>query len=302
MAIEKKRINRYSSVIYVGGGNFITQAKPTNFHQFWTQKILLEDETVADFKEVTAAERSAIEAADAEWTRPPQSFIDLWNNACIDPLTKRAVGRYNESTGYFELNGINDLTYEEALEILLMSGDWGCDSNDYSSKFRQIGCRTVFPIKTTAYPAVDYLAYKSPNLEVIVFAQGLPIRTGNCYSAFNGCKRLKKIEGEIKANLDVRFFNIFDGCEKLEDVTMRHIHQNISFKDSPLLSIDSITYLVTYRQDSTAFTVTVHADVFAKLTGDTTNPAVAALTPAELAQWQQILTAATAKNISFTTP
>lgn len=83
---------------------------------------------------------------------------------------------------------------------------------------------------------------------------------------------------------------------------MRHIHQSISFKDSPLLSIDSITYLVTYRQDSTAFTVTVHADVFAKLTGDTTNPAVAALTPAELAQWQQILTAATAKNISFTTP
>ena len=33
-----------------------------------------------------------------------------------------------------------------------------------------------------------------------------------------------------------------------------------------------------------------------------TNPAVAALTPAELTQWQQILTAATEKNILFTTP
>ena len=300
--ISIKTLTNGKSAAYVGGGNFFTQAKPTNFHQFWTQKILLENETVADFKEVTAAERSAIETADAEWTRPPQSFIDLWNNACIDPLTKRAVGQYNESTGYFELNGINDLTYEEALEILLMSGDWGCDSNDYSRKFATINCRTIFPIKATGQSFIDDLAYKSPNLEVIAFASGLTIKSLNCYSAFYGCKRLKKIEGEIKANLDVRFFNIFDGCEKLEDVTMRHIHQNISFKDSPLLSIGSLTYLVTYRQDSNPITVTVHADVFAKLTGDTTNPAVAALTPSELAQWQQILTAATAKNISFTTP
>lgn len=202
----------------------------------------------------------------------------------------------------YGLNGIDDLTYKEAMEIMLVSGDCLSDANDYSRKFSIINCRTIFPIKATGQSLIDYLAYKSPNLEVIAFALGLTIKPLNCYSAFNGCKKLKKIIGEIKANLDVRFFNIFDGCEKLEDVTIRHIHQNISFKDSPLLSIASLTRLVTYRQDSNPITVTVHADTFAKLTGDTTNPAVAALTPAELAQWQQILTAATAKNISFTTP
>lgn len=202
----------------------------------------------------------------------------------------------------YGLNGINDLTYEEAMEIMLVSGDCLSDANDYSRKFAIINCRTIFPIKATGQHLIDYLAYKSTNLEVIAFALGLTIKSLNCYSAFNGCKKLKKIIGEIKANLDVRFFNIFDGCEKLEDVTIRHIHQNISFKDSPLLSIGSLTYLVTYRQGSNPITVTVHADTFAKLTGDTTNPAVAALTPSELTQWQQILTAATAKNISFTTP
>ena len=48
-------------------------------------------------------------------------------------------------------------------------------------------------------------------------------------------------------------------------------------------------------------TITVHTDVYAKLTGDTTNAAAAALTEEELAQWMAITEAAAAKNISFAT-
>lgn len=93
-------------------------------------------------------------------------------------------------------------------------------------------------------------------------------------------------------------------CESLETVWIKSLYGNISFPHSALLSPESVSYLVENRTTAhtDVITVTVHADTFAKLTGDTTNPAVAALTPSELAQWQQILTAATAKNISFTTP
>ena len=38
-------------------------------------------------------------------------FIDQWNTAC------GKWGTYNEDTGYFELNGLTDITYEEALKI-----------------------------------------------------------------------------------------------------------------------------------------------------------------------------------------
>ena len=48
-----------------------------------------------------------------------------------------------------------------------------------------------------------------------------------------------------------------------------------------------------------AYTITVHADVYAKLTGDTTNEAAAALTAEELAQWQALLTKAAGKHIAF---
>ena len=47
--------------------------------------------------------------------------------------------------------------------------------------------------------------------------------------------------------------------------------------------------------------MTVHPDVYAKLTGDTTNAAAAALAADVLTQWQQVLADAMAKNISFAT-
>lgn len=302
------------SVIYVGGGNSFTQAKPTNFHQFWTQKILLEDETVADFKEVTAAERSAIETADAKWTRPPQSFIDLWNNACIDPLTKRAVGLYNESTGYFDLNGLTDITYQQAMDIYrYTSGAFpgnatkGCNNTYGYAKFR-----TNLPLNSVAYVLEIYNMFSQNGILEVVrlpqyYSDGVHLHK-NTRDAFYGCYKLKEILNVMFAPQCISSSNTwmstFYKCVLLETVRIKNLYGNISFAQSPLISSDSISYLVENRTTAhtDVITVTVHADVFAKLTGDTTNPAVAALTPAELAQWQQILTAATAKNISFTTP
>ncbi len=221
--------------------------------------------------------------------------------ALFDDEWAAAGGTVIVSGVAYGLNGIDDLTYEEAIDIMLVSGDCLSSSIDYSHKFAKINCRTIFPIKATAQPLIDYLAHQSSNLKVIAFALGITVRGTNCYNAFEGCKQLKKIIGTIKANLDVRFFRIFDRCENLEYVTIWYIHQDISFKDSPLLSLDSITNLVAHRDGVNPITITVHADVYAKLTGDTTNEAAAALTPEELAAWQQVLADAVEKNITFAT-
>ena len=62
-----------------------------------------------------------------------------------------------------------------------------------------------------------------------------------------------------------------------------------------------MTNLVSLAANTAAITITVHPDVYAKLTGDTTNEAAAALTPEELAAWQQVLADAVDRNISFAT-
>ena len=68
------------------------------------------------------------------------------------------------------------------------------------------------------------------------------------------------------------------------------------------ISLASMQYMVNNSQATSSITVTVHPDVYAKLTGDTTNAAAAALTSDELAQWTALATTANSKNISFATP
>lgn len=53
-------------------------------------------------------------------------FIDLWNQAAGD------YGRYNESTGFFELYEIHDIGWDEALLIYRISGQWDLYSFSYN--------------------------------------------------------------------------------------------------------------------------------------------------------------------------
>lgn len=80
------------------------------------------------------------------------------------------------------------------------------------------------------------------------------------------------------------------------------IRQSFDVRTSPLLTLDTMQYLVNNAQNTSPITVTVHPDVYAKLTGDTTNAAASALTADELAQWQALVTTANSKNITFATP
>ena len=62
MALQSRIVNGSLTEIYAGGGNFVTEAFPTNFHTFAPKRILLDGQSADDYKEVTPAERSAIEA------------------------------------------------------------------------------------------------------------------------------------------------------------------------------------------------------------------------------------------------
>ena len=84
MAIQTRIINGSYAEIYVGRGNFITQFAPTYFHQFYTRKILTESESIDDFREVTEAEKTALEESDARWKEPSDELIEQAEAAGID--------------------------------------------------------------------------------------------------------------------------------------------------------------------------------------------------------------------------
>lgn len=242
---------------------------------------------VADFREVTAAERQRLEEADAAFVRPPQAFIDMWNAAV------ETNGCYNEATGYFELNGITDIDYAEALRILDVSKWPKINAGGPYLSNQKLNIRTALPLNTqlSGDYSLAYFAQNCETIEVIKIIQGPYVHCSNLASAFNSCYRLRSIIGNITLSSDAKGLDAtFSLCKVLEDVRLSKLSQSIRFAQSPLLSFDSINYMIKNAANTASITITVHPDVYAKLTDEANT------------EWHALIAAAEAKNIVFATP
>ena len=294
MAIQTRALGTYTEIYSDknGGGEsetYITEAKTTMFHSFFRTKILAPDESVSDFTEVTEAERQSMLEALAAWKRPPQSFIDHWNVIWGDD------GCYNESTGFFEGNTLTDLTYQQALDIDYAGNIPGYYGQEIYTRNENI--RTNLPC-VGSYSWADLIRafLQCRNLEVA------NIRYSRIDAAtFAHCDKLRKIIGTCQdsSRRDVAgcFFKCF-ALEEIEDLSIRHSSE-INFSDCPLLNLATFKRIILRYNSASQYMITVHADVYAKLTGDTTNPACADLSPEELAKWTALPALAAEKNITF---
>jgi len=267
-------------------GKYITESYPTYFNTFCTKKILVNGDSVDNYKEVNATEKGKIEAKNAEWERPPQSFIDEWNEACKPKIANGnvwmpAVGIFNENSGYFELNGLADITYKEAIKIM--------DCYIGSTAFRD--SRTNLPLPATS--AFDTNRLNNFSGEVI---WGLPINRTTFVASQNSAVREYRW---LKINSFISYmFQNHNNLTTIKDVS-------ISAKGTmPLTNLSKLTYETMdclIKANPSGNVLSVHSDVYAKLTGDTTNAAAAALTAEELAEWQALVPLAAEKNITFVT-
>lgn len=285
MAIQTRIVNGSYTEIYVGGGNFITEAAPTNRHHRWKQRILEAGETLANFREVTAAEWAQIEAADAAWVEPPQWFIDMWNSAC------GIYGKYNAATGYFELNGLVDITYKEAVLIYANRRHLSLDNHGfYSSSTARTNLLPSTQNGLFGYTrSLEYSFSSCKNMEVIRLAPNTLTVYSSMVRTFHTCVKLRKILGAINVLQKPNLTEAFALCPLLEEVQIKGLTKDLSFSDSPLLSLDSLSYLVAQSAASQPITVTVHPEVYAKLADETNT------------EWHPLMAQATAKQITFAT-
>lgn len=209
-----------------------------------------------------------------------QCFIDQWNTAA------GSYGCYNEATGFFELNGLKDITYAEAMEIYAVSAGWGANNSDAlralpAKLFSGFQGRTLFPaIYQMQWVSMANMFNGCPNLEAIRISRtGSIIPYDSEYAIFRNCPKLKRVFDEIQYFVD----NLtFQGCKALEDVRLR-VSGSANFTDSPHLSIESIEYMVNKSLATGPITITLHPDAYARVTDD-------------------IFAAAAAKNITIATP
>lgn len=221
---------------------------------------------------------------------------------------------YNKSTGYWEYGDLKDMTEDDcflaafyALEHIQGEGT----TSFILDRYRNTQARTFF---TKIYPKGGYNATKlylsscfaqNTNLEYLKLSTdstSLHLRIQDIVGAFRSSPKLKKIEDVLSIFPGGSISNAFLYCYSLRDVKIRligNVNGNISFQDSPLLSYESIKYLVDNAANTEAITVIVHPTTYSYLTGTAQPTAEVGGTTEE---WQALVTTAQGKQVSFAVP
>lgn len=198
-------------------------------------------------------------------------------------LFEAAGAVYNTETGLYSLSGLDDLTEEQILESYV---DTMLQVGNYPMRSTRV--RTFFPIPYTQ--DLRYWYFAASNLESVQIRKDMSV---NAYSIdnFGGyCSKLKKVLDIISVeNVSGASFSIFTHSPLVEYFRIKNLKKNAVISDCPLLTLDTVSYLVDNAANTSAITVQVNPDVYSKLT-DSTNT-----------DWYAVNTAAQAKQISFAT-
>ena len=202
---------------------------------------------------------------------------------------------YNEKTGFYELNGLTDITEEEMRTIYIQTHG---AQRMYNRNNVFEGANTIrtnlrfrnnFPIGLDGKFRCAF--FNCSVLEVACVSLSI-IYADNTAYMFDRCPKLKKIIGILdirNITSDVNVVRMFYQCGLLEHVRISSLKVNISFAYSPLISLESLQYLITNAANTSPITVTVHADVYAKIQDESQ------------VDWHALIEAATAKQITFAT-
>jgi hypothetical protein len=210
----------------------------------------------------------------------PQAAIDLYTEA---------GATFNATTGYFELNGLTDLSYEEIKLAYKFSYNTNGEWTNISTGVDICNIRTNFPLKKGQVIDGGIAAYKRgivttlyyfgllPNLEVFCLTYGddtqLTLSSYSGYLFYQIPTRLREVIGGLNVynggRIDENYF--FNACYFLEKLHLVDLRKNVMLKNLKALALESVVFAVDHSANgSTAITITLHATAYARCQADTT--------------------------------
>lgn len=183
-----------------------------------------------------------------------------------------AGAKYNEATGFYELNGLTDIT-EEQMRVI-----WQEDLSGWYRKGRTNLTRNI------AYKGNDggysngqkmsTICNGNANLEV--FNLDSDFYASYSFAAFYGCTKLREVSPQYKIipYTESLGYNLFDNCPALQEVrfNMQYVTRGrVSFSESPLLSKESVLSIITTMgavPKENPFVITLHPTAYARLKDD----------------------------------
>lgn len=215
---------------------------------------------------------------NTELTRVPEDPKVIYDttSGTLRDLYISAGAKYNEATGYYELNGLTDITEEQMRVIYKYAG-----TPQTKAAFAYSKARTNLPMPGMYNGSVyGAMFYACPNLEVVYLGnrQSSPIsydvplvytEGNNCFYL---CKKLKKIYGKIHQRID-GWGLTFGECHALEEVRIAELRSSIQLSWSPNLSKESVQYMITNAKPLSgaavgSIAITLHPTAYARLKDD----------------------------------
>lgn len=178
--------------------------------------------------------------------------------------------------GYYYLNGLGDIT-EEQMMTIYNAGTYKGTINYYAG-YNDI--RTFLPAKISGQEGYGAFQIKGSfadckNIEVVRFSSernlteqyGISIDSPDISNAFCNCKNLKYIqEISLKANSTVT--NTFSGCRELVWIKLFNLAVILSLAASSKISKESIRFIIQKAKPTSAITITLHPEAYARLADD----------------------------------
>ena len=177
----------------------------------------------------------------------------------------RGLWAYDRNTRRYSFDRLTNITRPQ-MDAALLAAPLMFRAAHQAGDFALPGLRfCVIPYGTTLAAGM----FADSEVEEAVFPG-----TFNNYPSISGTPNL--FDGAAKLRYVVGYLNVrwaaegsmqtFRGCSALEEIRIFKLTQNISFSDSPNLSMESLQYLVDNASNTSSIFVGLHADCYARLT------------------------------------
>ena len=213
---------------------------------------------------MTPAQKATIEAADAKWEEPSEE---------LKAQAKAEGAEWNTATGYFEYNGLVDITAAQMRQILPYL-TLGRATGDIAYKFQKSEMRTITLYSEGGTPGTKYMdyAFYGSTAETIRFKSTTHPFTyvSGIDNIFRACPYLREVYGVLdlgrikSGTITIALL----GAATLKSIQLKSLNTSISFSTQPLLSLESITYMVENATNTAPITITLHPDAYARLTDE----------------------------------
>ena len=206
-------------------------------------------------------------------------YASKMSSGTLRDLYISAGAVYNEATGFYELNGLTDITEEEMRKIYLLYITNSSQSQHLVSWLSYDDFRTNIPPRITYATNIQNSISGNAVLEVLAISVYALYIQSSVATAHGSFPKLRRVVGywvynsNNPSDFNFNYGQPFQNCPLLEEIRIKGINKSHTFAVSPNLSKESVLYMITNANPPSgaaagSIAITLHPTAYARLKDD----------------------------------